>query len=135
MTSEAELLAALERIATVDMGGGFLGALACRKVASEAIAAWNTRTAPPAQGEAVGRLRFGMGRLVVDTGCYQQTPAVFICPVDEPGKIGASARHLGHDRHTLQPGEVVLTFPHFDQAQRVADALVNTAPPPAGGEG
>lgn len=29
---------ALERIATVDMGGGFLGAQACRKVAQDALA-------------------------------------------------------------------------------------------------
>ena len=33
-----ELRKALERIATVDMGGGFLGAMACRQVASEALA-------------------------------------------------------------------------------------------------
>ncbi len=31
------LVEALERIATVDMGGGFLGALACRQVAQEAL--------------------------------------------------------------------------------------------------
>lgn len=34
---EARLVVALERIATVDMGGGFLGAQACRKVASDAL--------------------------------------------------------------------------------------------------
>jgi len=33
-----ELLEALQKIATVDMGGGFLGAQACRKVALAAIA-------------------------------------------------------------------------------------------------
>jgi hypothetical protein len=33
-----ELLEALERIATVDMGGGFLGAQACREVARAVIA-------------------------------------------------------------------------------------------------
>lgn len=37
---------ALGRIATVDMGGGFLGAQACRQVASEAILAFDA-----AQGE------------------------------------------------------------------------------------
>ena len=33
----ARLREALERIATVDMGGGFLGALACQKVARAAL--------------------------------------------------------------------------------------------------
>ena len=32
------LVGALEKIATVDMGGGFLGAQACRKVAAQALA-------------------------------------------------------------------------------------------------
>lgn len=32
-----EAIEALRRIATVDMGGGFLGAQACRKVANEAL--------------------------------------------------------------------------------------------------
>ena len=36
-TAAPDMLAALERIATVDMGGGFLGALACRQVAQAAI--------------------------------------------------------------------------------------------------
>ena len=34
---EARLVGALEQIATVDMGGGFLGAQACRKVALAAL--------------------------------------------------------------------------------------------------
>lgn len=34
---------ALERIATVDMGGGFLGAQACRQVAAQALAALQAR--------------------------------------------------------------------------------------------
>ncbi|MFZ5701167.1 MAG: hypothetical protein ACOY4P_07420 [Pseudomonadota bacterium] len=33
-----EAIEALRRIATVDMGGGFLGAQACRKVANEVLA-------------------------------------------------------------------------------------------------
>lgn len=82
-----------------------------------------------AQGEV--DMAFGFGRFVVDTGCYQQKPAVFICPVDQPGEIGASARHLGHDRHKLLPGERVLTFPTVDQAQSVADALVGSPTTPA----
>lgn len=37
-TNHFAALEALERIATVDMGGGFLGAQACREVAREALA-------------------------------------------------------------------------------------------------
>lgn len=37
---EARLVGALEQIATVDMGGGFLGAQACRKVALAALKDW-----------------------------------------------------------------------------------------------
>lgn len=67
---------------------------------------------------------FGHGRLVVDTGTYHKRPAVFVCPVDSAGKVGSSAKALRHDEFSLQPGEMVLTFPTVEQAKAVADALV-----------
>ena len=67
---------------------------------------------------------FGHGRLVVDTGTYHKRPAVFICAVDAPGEVGTSAKALNHDKESLQPGEMVLTFPTVEQAKSVADDLV-----------
>lgn len=80
---------------------------------------------PAGVGEAVA---FGEGRVVVDTGKFHGKPAVFIAPVSEPGVVGASARHLGHDKNLLQPGEKVLTFPTNERAKAVADALVGATP-------
>lgn len=77
-------------------------------------------TAPETTVEPI---RFGVGLLVVDTGKFQGVPAVFVAPVKEAGKVGASAAHLDHPLDTLQPGEFVLTFPTEQQAQSVADAL------------
>lgn len=70
-------------------------------------------------------LHFGKGRLVVDTGTYASTPSVFVAAATRAGVVGQSAAIEGHPRDTLQPGEVVLTFPTDQQALRVADALVS----------
>ena len=88
---------------------------------------------PPATAAGVGEaVAFGEGRLVVDTGTYHDKPAVFIAPVPVAGEVGSSAKHLGHDKNSLQPGETVLTFPTPDRAKAVAVALVGApANPPA----
>jgi hypothetical protein len=49
-----KMQAALERIATVDMGGGFLGAQACRKVAADALAKATTAPEPALGGDDDG---------------------------------------------------------------------------------
>jgi hypothetical protein len=136
MTDPAPLREAIARLENVSMGSRVADAYSVfpnphatyRGDLRAILAALPTDAVQPVGGA----MAFGAGRFVVDTGSYQQTPAVFICPVEQPGEVGASARHLGHDRHTLLPGERVLTFPTFDQAQAVADALVNATAPTAG---
>lgn len=126
------------------LGGGGAGTMWATQHTRDSVPLYAAPPAPSGEGFSPSSLKgedthrdavkpviaFGHGRFVVDTGSYNQTPAVFICPVDQPGKVGASARSLGHYRHTLLPGEMVLTFPFFQQAQAVADALVTAPPPP-----
>ncbi len=66
---------------------------------------------------------------MIDTGTYAGKPAVFIAPARQPGQVGASAAREGHDLHSLQPGEMVLTFPTDEQAKAVDDALVASPTP------
>ena len=83
---------------------------------------------PPEPSEPVA---FGTGMLVIDTGRFNGAPAVFVADAKIGGPVGASSEKEGHANNLLQPGEWVLTFPTGEQAQRVADALVNAAPVPA----
>ena len=83
---------------------------------------------PPEPSEPVA---FGTGMLVIDTGRFNGAPAVFVADAKIGGPVGASSEKEGHANNLLQPGEWVLTFPTAEQAQRVADALVNASPAPA----
>jgi hypothetical protein len=74
---------------------------------------------------------FGTGMLVIDTGRFNGAPAVFVADAKIGGPVGTSSEKEGHANNLLQPGEWVLTFPTAEQAQRVADALVNTSLAPA----
>lgn len=89
----------------------------------QAIVAAALRSSAPAAPAQL--LEFGHGTLLVDSGTYYGRPAVFVAQVTgAPGEPGteAPAEERG-DRHTLKPGEVVLTFPSWEQAQAVANAM------------
>lgn len=73
-------------------------------------------------------LEFGAGKFVVDSGMYDDKPAVFIRNANEPGGVGESAKRENVPRDCLQPSERVLTFPTAEQAKAVADALCGIVP-------
>ena len=98
------------------------------------------RAAAPRDAAGLNLLmKFGHGKLIVNTGTFNDEPAVFIAGATSPGVVGGSVFVSEVDRHTLQPGELVMTFPTAGQVQAVADALVGSriAPPaaPPQGEG
>lgn len=69
-------------------------------------------------------MHFGKGDYGVVVGTYETQPAVFVFPVAEKGVVGELIPQP-YPLNELAPHEVVLTFPTIDQAEAVADALVN----------
>lgn len=106
-----------------------------KSVVNSVIRAYlSATTRAPGEGEPAADARileFGKGELVVDTGTYLGRPCVFICAAKTPGEVGASAKREGHDKHSLQPHEVVLVFPTMEQADAVDAALIPYTAPPA----
>lgn len=71
---------------------------------------------------------FGNGNLIVQTGVFEDRPAVFIRWATEPGEVGAQAPDTRWEwRHAIEPNEEALTFPTEAQAQAVCDALCGGA--------
>ena len=69
---------------------------------------------------------FGTGKLVVDTGTWAGTPAVFIGPAKIGGVVGEKVLpEDGLPLRSLSAGEWFMTFPTDTQAKAVADALCN----------
>lgn len=69
------------------------------------------------------RLEFGAGKLFVQLGTYEGSPAVFIAKASQPGEVGETNPAEEGDPHALKPGEYVLTFPTEAQANAVAEAI------------
>lgn len=72
-------------------------------------------------------LEFGHGALIVDTGEFRGKPAVYVMPAKVPGEVGKKPTE-NYPKDALIAGEVVWTFPTREQAERVAEALLNLAP-------
>ena len=67
---------------------------------------------------------FGKGQWTVEVGDFGGKPAVFVAPANPPGVPGELADPTtGADKHRLIPGEWVMTFPTYNQAHKVAEAL------------
>ena len=94
---------------------------------------------PQAESLAAGRnepapgttLRFGMGAFIVNTGAHAGEPAVFVDAAQEPGAVGEAAPTIPAGTTPL----LRLLFPTKEQAQLVADALVNVTAAGAAPEG
>lgn len=72
-------------------------------------------------------VQFGNGRLVVGTGTSPVLPGaylVIINPAVEAGHVGELV-HEREKRTAFFGDEIVMAFPTFEQACRVADALCN----------
>lgn len=92
-----------------------------------------SQAAPAPSDEPKPMAQFGHGTLVVDTGHHYGTPAVFIGPSQRAGPVsGLVPDDEKMPRDRLIEGEFFFTFPTDEQAERVADALVN-APAPSDG--
>jgi len=85
---------------------------------------------PQAAPEGGVKMTFGEGLVLVFTGTCDGQPAVLLYEAPQPGTVGASAPSDGLPDVALYS----LTFPTKEQAQRVADALVNAASPQRGPE-
>ena len=74
----------------------------------------------------MGMITFGKGIYAVDTGTYDDKPAVYITPQKVAGPVGEKAPpdERGLVRNTLIDGETVLVFPTREQCRAVADAIV-----------
>ncbi len=66
-------------------------------------------------------VRMGDGRVIVSTGAKGELPAVFLRDAPEQGEVGEKCPAYDFSA----PAPLSLTFPTREQAERVADALVN----------
>ena len=73
-------------------------------------------------------VKFGFGKIIVDTGDYDGKPAVFIAPAKVGGEIGGKLNPEDiQPKDALVDDEIVFTFPTKEQAERVSKALINMA--------
>lgn len=77
-------------------------------------------------------LEFGNGKLVVGTVRIGSHPQHFVAinPAVQPGPVG-EITHKREQRDTIIGDEVLMSFPTFEQASRVMDAICNVTPAPS----
>ncbi len=66
-------------------------------------------------------VRFGMGKVIVNTGTHDGQPAVFVDEAPESGSVGEPAPDVPQGTAP----KLLMVFPTIEQAKRVADALVD----------